>query len=133
VPFFRFLPLAHIERLLADQPPEVKDIVMELRNLIAGACPEAQESQLWGGLSYHDASKGGRVKGAICMIEYRTLPVRLSFIHGVRLTDPDALLRGARLSKRFVELESYSTAPWQALRALIKEAAGLDPGSFGAG
>src|SRR5512143_4143343 len=113
---FGFLPIAHIEHRLADEPAEVKDIVLELRNLVASACPQASESLLWGGLSYHDASKGGRVKGAICMIEFRQLPVRLSFIHGVRLKDPQGLLRGDRLSKRFVEIGSYEDGPWDAIR-----------------
>ena len=126
-----FLPVAHIERMLADEPAEVKDIVLEVRNIVAGVCAGASESPLWGGLSYHDAAKGGRVKGAICMIEYKRLPVRLSFIHGVRLKDPEGLLSGGRLSKRFLEIESYDAAPWEAIQVLIEAAAALDLESFG--
>ncbi len=58
-------------------------------------CPQATESLLWGALSYHDSSKGGRVKGAICGVEFRRPQVTLSFIHGVRLADPLKLLRGS--------------------------------------
>jgi hypothetical protein len=117
-------------RLLQYSQPEVREIVLELRNVISAACPQATETVLWGGLSYHDSGKGGRVKGAVCGLEFRKLPVRVSFIHGVRLEDPGHLLRGTRLSKRHLEVSSYDQAPWDSIRGLVEQAALLDPNAF---
>jgi hypothetical protein len=122
----RFLTTAEVESFLTRVPQDLRDIVLELRSVVAGACPEATERILWGGLSYHDSRRGGPVKGAICQIEVERDRVLLGFIHGVRLADPKALLQGDRLSKRYVVIWSYDEAPWEALRQLIEEAAGLD-------
>jgi len=126
-----FLPSAEVERFLAFVPESLRNIALELRNVVAGACPWATERILWGGLSYHDARKGGPVKGAICRIEILRDAVRLAFIHGVRLEDPDSLLHGDRLSKRYAVLKSYDEADWDAVRRLIEDAARLDPSRFG--
>jgi hypothetical protein len=120
-----FRPTAEVERLLTFVPPDLRDIALELRNVVASACPFATERILWRGLSYHDSRRGGPVKGAICQIELQRDGVRLSFIHGARLADPNSLLRGDRLSKRYVTIKSYDDAPWEALRQLIEEAARL--------
>lgn len=122
----QYCPLAEIERFLAFVPSHLRDIALELRDMVASACPFATERILWGGLSYHDSRRGGPVKGAICQIELERDHVRLSFIHGARLADPEWLLRGERLSKRYVAIKSYDEAPWEALRKLIEEAAKLD-------
>jgi hypothetical protein len=125
------LPTSQIDHFLAFSPSEVKDIVFELRSILSGASASLEETFLWGGLSYHDPSKGGRVKGAVCAIELRKGPVRLSFIHGARLNDPGHFLHGDRLSKRFLEIPSYQEAPWEPIRELIDQAANLDPTTFG--
>ena len=121
-----FLTSAEIGRLLQYYPPACMDIVMEIRGLVAKACPRAQERVLWGGLSYHDPAKGGPVKGAICQIEIKGEDVKLAFIHGVRLQDVDGLMRGSRKSKRDIVIESFDNAPWGAIERLIREAAQLD-------
>jgi hypothetical protein len=126
-----FLTGAEVERFLWLASPRVKEIALELRSLVASVCPHATERILWGGLAYHDAAKGGPVKGAICQIEIERDCIRLSFIHGVRLKDPASLLRGDRLSKRHVTIDSFDEAPWEEIAALIREAANLDPSRFG--
>jgi hypothetical protein len=126
-----FLSSLEVERFLSFTPPEVRDIVLELRSLVSSICPNATERILWGGLSYHDSAKGGPVKGAICQIEFDKNHVRLSFIHGARLRDPESMLVGDQLSKRHLPIVSYELAPWDAIRDLIEEAAALDPSTFG--
>ena len=101
-----FLSLREIERFLEWKPDALKDIVFELRNLIADIAPYATEKIQWKGLSYYDASRGGTVKGGICQIEIRTDHVRLSFLHGAFIPDPHGLLQGERVAKRYVRLES---------------------------
>ena len=47
-----FLSNAEVEGFLAFARPEIRDIALELRNLVAAVCPSATEKILWGGLSY---------------------------------------------------------------------------------
>ena len=126
-----FLPRAEVERFLKFARSDIQDIVFELRDLVWQACPNATERILWGGLSYHLSDKGGPVKGAVCQIEMGMDFVRLSFIHGAWLSDPNSLLVGSRLSKRYLAIESFDGAPWPAIFDLIKEAANLELTSIG--
>jgi hypothetical protein len=125
-----FLSTQEVERFLQFKPVKVRDIVLELRNLVASVAPEATERILWKGLSYHDGRRGGPVKGGICQIEIHADRVRLSFIHGAFLQDPEGLLEGDRLAKRFIEVMSYDQAPWSDLKYLIEESARFDPSSI---
>jgi hypothetical protein len=125
------LSTAEIDRLLAFRPENLTEIARELRNVVVSVCPQVTERILWGALSYHDESKGGPIKGGVCQIEVQRDHVLLSFVHGVRLRDPKHVLHGDRLSKRHVVLKSYDLVPWSAVRGLVQEAAGLDPGTFG--
>jgi hypothetical protein len=99
--------------------------------VVRRAAPEAEETLLWGSLSYHRPHIGGRVKGSVCQIVVRGGQVRLDFIHGIRLTDPCGLLRGNRVSKRSVSIETVADAERPQIAALIREAAALDPTDWG--
>jgi len=119
-----------LQAFLHGLPPRVREIVKALRRLVRRAAPEAEESLLWGGLSYHRPGIGGRVKGAVCHINVKDGRVRLDFIHGIRLWDPAGLLEGGLVSKRFVRLESPADAARAEIAALIRQAAALDPGEW---
>jgi hypothetical protein len=108
-------------------PPESREIVLALRNMVRRTAPHAEESLLWGSLSYHRPQVGGRVKGAACQIVVKGGQVRLDFIHGIRLADPCRLLRGDRLSKRFIPIGTIADAERPEIVALIRAAAALDP------
>jgi hypothetical protein len=92
--------------------------------------PHAEESLLWGSLSYHRPQVGGRVKGAVCQIVVKGDQVRLDFIHGIRLADPCGLLQGDGVSKRFVPIGAVADAERPEVTALIREAAALDPAAW---
>ena len=104
--------------------------ILTLEDEVVDIAPYATEKIQWKGLSYYDASRGGVVKGGICQIEVHDEHVRLSFIHGAFIDDPHGLLGGDRLSKRYVRLESYESAPWEQLGELIRAAAKFDPVVF---
>jgi hypothetical protein len=57
-----------LTRFLDGLLPEAREIVLGLRNVIRQTVPQAEESILWDGLSYHRPEVGGRVKGAVCQI-----------------------------------------------------------------
>jgi hypothetical protein len=109
--------------------PRLMDIVFELRNLIAGVYPGADESIHKNGMTYFDASRGGHVSANICQVIIQPSHVRLAFIQGVFIPDPQHLLQGEgeRIAKRFVEIHDYEKAPWEDLKELIKASAAFDP------
>lgn len=116
-----------VTAFLRGLPPEVRGVVSALRAVVRRAAPGAEESMLWGGLSYHRPAVGGRVKGAVCLIGVKRGKARLEFIHGIRLADPAGLLRGQLRSKRHVPMETTADAERPEIAALIREAAALDP------
>jgi hypothetical protein len=121
-----------LKRWLDALSPETKRIVLGLRYVVRRTIPDAEESLVWGSLSYHRPEVGGRVKGAVCQIVAKKGQVRLDFIHGIHLPDPHSLLEGDRLSKRYVPIGSVADARRPEVVALILEAAALDPRKLGA-
>lgn len=107
--------------------PENRELALALRNVVQHTVPQAEESVVWGSLSYHRPQVGARIKGAVCQIVAKGGQVRLDFIHGIRLTDPCGLLQGDRVSKRFVPIETVADAERPEVATLIREAAALDP------
>jgi hypothetical protein len=116
-----------LDALLSGLPSECRNIVLALREVVAQIIPEAEERVLWGGLCYHRPWIGGPVKGAVCQVVAKRGEVRLDFIHGVRLSDPRELLRGDRVSKRYVRIRSVAEARRPEIADLIREASDLDP------
>ena len=121
------LPVHEIETFLQRTPPDLQDIVLELRNIIVAVAPDAVETVRWGGLSYFHEGRGGIVSAGICQIGIHNDYIRLDFIHGIFLSDPKHLLVGTQKSKRFVKLKSFDDAPWDDLKQLINESADFDP------
>ncbi|MBI5943785.1 MAG: DUF1801 domain-containing protein [Chloroflexi bacterium] len=121
------LPIHHIENFLKFTPPHLQEIVLELRNIIASVAPDAAEVIRWGGLGYFHQGRGGIVSAGICQIGIEKGHVRLAFIHGAFLPDPLKLLRGTQKYKRFIEIDSYDSAPWNALKELISSSSKFDP------
>jgi hypothetical protein len=115
---------AHLDSL----PPRPRETVLVLRDVVRRTVPDAEETVLWGGLSYHTPWIGGRVKGALCQITVKRGEVRLEFIHGTRLADPAGLLRGDRISKRYVPIGSGTEAERPEIVDLLREASTLDFG-----
>jgi hypothetical protein len=116
-----------IEDYFRDADPGLLEIVLELRNTIFTITPNATEMIQWKGLSYFDVERGGTVSGGICQVHIIDGAVRLGFIHGAFLNDPKHLLGGTRKVKRYLELKTYETAPWDDIKALIKVSSEFDP------
>jgi len=123
-------PDLDVRTFLAVLSPEARRIVKWLRRLVRGVAPAAIETVLWGGLSYHLAFLGGRVKGAVCQIGVRSNQVELGFIHGVLLPDPARLLRGTGKSKRSVRVARVGEHPEATLASLIRSAVEIRPDGF---
>jgi hypothetical protein len=119
-----------LKKFLDALPPDTSQLVLALRDVVRRTVPDAEESLLWGNLSYHRPKVGGRVKGAVCQIVVRQSQVRLDFIQGVRLVDPRGLLQGNRKSKRFIPILTIADTKKPELGNLIQEAAALDPAAW---
>ena len=123
-------PTRDIEIYLAYLPPELRDIVLELRSIIASIAPTATETIRRRGFTYYHAERGGPVSAGICQIDLQRDHIRLAFIHGAFLPDPQGLLEGDRLNKRYVKIYSFDQAPWDDLQELIAASAHFDPRSI---
>ena len=121
-----------IEKYLERFPPGLRDIVWELRNIIASIAPTASEVTRRNGLVYFHPDRGGPVNAGICQVMIHPDAVRLAFIHGAFLPDPGHLLEGDRHYKRYIEITSYEQAPWEALKELIRASSHFDPATLSA-
>lgn len=108
-------------------PPEMLDIFIELRNLVAKTAPEATEVIHRYGITYYNAERGGPVSAGICQLLTKSDHIELAFIHGSFLPDPYNLLEGDTKAKRFVRITSYDLAPWEALAEMIEAHNRFDP------
>lgn len=124
------LPMHQIETFLERTPEHLRDIVFELRNIIASVAPDVAEVIRWGGLSYFHEGRGGIVCAGICQIGIHEDHFRLAFIHGAFLLDPRHLLEGKEKYKRFIRINSYEDALWDYFRELITSASRFDPYSI---
>ena len=93
------LPIHQVETYLKYTPAPLQDIVLELRNIIAGAAPDAVEVVRWGGLSWFHEGRGGVISAGICQIGLHEGYIRLDFIHGAFLSDPKHMLEGIKKQK----------------------------------
>ena len=127
-------PTRDIELYLAQAAPhlsrEQRDIIFELRDIVASIAPTATETLHRKGLTYYYAERGGPVSAGICQIIWQRDHIQLAFIHGAFLPDPKGLLQGDRLAKRYMKLTSFDRAPWADLQDLIAASARFDPRSL---
>jgi hypothetical protein len=121
------LPERYIEKYLQRVPPELRDIVLEIRNIVASIAPKATEKQHSRGFSYYYKDRGGPVSAGICQIGIFTDHVRLGFIHGAFLPDPEGLLVGEPKYKKHLRIYHYEDAPWDYMRMLIEASSRFDP------
>jgi len=124
------LPTSRLANYLEHVPPEISDIVLELRSLIASVAPDAAEVRHSKGFSYFHDQRGGTVSAGICQIIIFDDHVRLAFIHGAFLSDPLGLLIGDAKYKKYIRIPSFEKAPWDYLKFMIQESSIFDPRSI---
>jgi len=121
------LSIRDVEHFLQFQPVPLRDLVLELRELVLTTVPQAAETLRWKGLLYYRPELGGPVRGSLCQITLHKGHVRLGFIHGAFLPDPAGLMHDeGRKAKRYVPFWPGEAVDWQALQALIEAASRFD-------
>jgi hypothetical protein len=121
------LTISEVEKILEHAPPEFRDIVFELRNIVATFAPDATEEFRNKGFIIYDARRGGPVSAGICQILLMQDHIELAFIHGAFLPDPKGLLEGERKAKKYVRISTFNEAPWEDLENLILASLHFDP------
>ena len=121
------LPTRHLEKYLEHVSPPLRDIVWEIRNIIVSIAPNATEVMHSKGMTYYHAERGGPVSAGICQIVIHTDHIRLAFIHGAFLPDPEGLLKGAPQYKKYIRIDSYEDANWDAIKDMIGASSCFDP------
>jgi len=126
----RRLSAEQIAALLRDCPDELCDVVLELRHLVCRVAAASTEAVKFGCLCYFKPGQPyGAIGGNVCMIGWREDAVRLAFIHGAYLPDPEGLLKGAGKAKRHVEIRSRADIRRPAVTQLIQAAMSYSPES----
>ncbi len=121
------LPVYQVAQKLAYLTPGLRDIVLEIRNIVASVAPYVTEVVHSRGMSYYDARRGGTVSAGICQIIIHRDHIRLAFIHGAFLPEPRELFEGNTKYKRYIRIFSFEDAPWDYLKELIAASARFDP------
>lgn len=126
------LPTQLIASHFCTLSPDALSVILELRNIIGRASPDATEEIRRQGLVYYDSKRGGPVSAGICQILIDDGALRLSFIHGAFIPDPHGLLvdQGGRLAKRDLPLPGYDEVPWNDVEQLILAHSRFDPYTF---
>ncbi|MHC5036022.1 MAG: DUF1801 domain-containing protein [Planctomycetota bacterium] len=94
-------------------------VVKELRKIIKGAAPEAEESFKWAQPVYE-------VNGPFCYLSAHSDHVRMGFWRGVDLRDPNGLLVGTGKMMRHVKIRSVKEIQPKVLKRFVKEAVALN-------
>jgi len=117
----------HFQHLSQD----FQDVILEIHGIVAAVNPQATERLDRSGVTYFDANRGGPVTAGICQVLLREDHLRLSFIHGALMPDPQHLLvKEGRLAKRYLVIKSYDTAPWEQIKVLIEAHNQFDPYAY---
>lgn len=119
--------IAEVENVLRFHPPDLVDLVIEIRNIALSVNPSAAERLHSRGLTLYDAEKGGTIKGGICFVDIIHDHVRVRFGLGALLDDPKGLLAGDQQYMRYLDIYSYDEAPWEDIEALIRASDDQDP------
>ena len=119
-----------IEQAFSHLNRDQLDILLEIRNLVAEFSPHAASEIRRYGIVYYDVRRGGPVRAGICQSIVKDDHIRLAFIHGAFLPDPGHLLEGETFPKRYVTIDSFESARWEEMKALIIAHSRFDPYQF---
>ena len=122
------LTLEEIAGLLDDCPGELCDLVLELREVVCKAAPNAVEAIKFNSFCYFKPDHPyGAIGGNVCGIGWRGDHVVLTFIHGASLPDPDGLFQGKGKAMRHVPIRSSADIHRPAVGRLIRAAVAYSP------
>jgi hypothetical protein len=110
-----------VMRFLADYPPKVRDLSLQLRTLIKGVAPDSVERAYsgWKTIRY---SLTERAEDRVCYISPFTDFVRLGFDYATEVPDPKSLLEGTGARMRHIKLGVDETPQMDVYRPMLEAA-----------
>ena len=113
---------------LDQQPPELCDLIITLRDLVQDTIDNVEESIHYGSLCYTKPNQPyGMFGGNVCGIGVKHGVVQLGFIHGAFLPDPHGLLEGTGKSKRHISIASTRDIKRREFKALMRASMAYTP------
>jgi hypothetical protein len=113
---------------IAGAPSRIRKLALRLRELVFSTAPGVEEAVRFHTLSYFKPNHPyGAIGGNVCMIDLREDHVRLKFLHGAALSDPDRLLQGRAKALRYIEIRPSDTWDRDSIRALVLAAVAHSP------
>jgi hypothetical protein len=111
-----------LQELLDEFSPEVRRLVLSVRERIRELVPEAQEKVMKGhkAISYNF---GSGMKDQFAALVLHRAHVNLQFPQGTLLPDPAGLLEGTGKSMRHVKIREEATVRREEVRRLVEAAA----------
>lgn len=115
---------SEVEELLGTHTPPVRELTVELLELVRTLVPKARKKVHlgWKNVVY---SFDGKMKAAFCAIVPHKAHVNVQLMKGVELSDPDGLLQGTGKAARHVKIRTPEDVETDGLKALIKASAEL--------
>ena len=114
-----------IEAFLAGYPPEIQAISRVLRAMVKGTMPPQAREILFASQNHFAYCLSASRADTICYICPLKEYVRLGFMFGAHLSDPDQMLVGEGKRLRHVKVRTQEAANHPALKQLV-EAAWVD-------
>src|SRR5437899_1085436 len=111
-----------IEEFFAGYPPDVQAISQKLRAMVKSAMPPQANEVLFASQNHIGYSSTESMRDRICYICPMKDYVRLGFMFGTHLADPDQLLVGTGKRLRHVKVRSVQEASNPALERLVEAA-----------
>ena len=110
-----------IRTFLEEYPPAVRDVALELREMIRATLPEAGEALDRSGRVVGYAMGAGYT-GLICTIIPRQTGVKQGIVDGASLPDPQHLMEGTGKRHKYVALTAIADLQKVGLRPLLTAA-----------
>ena len=124
------MPSSEFQKIFEHYPGEIQEICLGVRDLVFEVVPTAWERSKMGGVGYFLEEGSSPLKGMICHMTAEYDRVKIGFIFGAFMDDPEGLLEGDQKAKRILMLNDFDCVPWDGLKGLIHSATEVDPTLF---
>lgn len=122
------LPANEVVESMASWPAAVRRLGTTARRLVLELEPELAEKIAFRALCYYKPGRPyGVIGGHVCSLDERDGALRLGFIHGASLPDPEGLLEGSAKAARHAVIRDAAALRSPAVRALIRASIEHDP------
>jgi hypothetical protein len=112
---------SELKNLLASYPPDIRDLALKARTLLAELLPGAEETIDFSvklvGFGY-----GPGYKGLVCTLLLSKSGVKVGIAHGAELPDPNKILQGSGKVHRHVPLRTKADLKQPGLKPLLRAA-----------